>query len=111
MTCTLRANRLQLGVRCRRQIHTLKFDVPRSRLLQSQDQPPDRRLAAAEFADKAKRFARINIEADIIDRADDPASKPQSPRGDEMLGQVPHRKQRHRSCFAVSWTPNLLRPR
>ena len=76
----LAAHRLQLGRRGGRQVAPSKRDLAAGRLFEPQDQPADRGLAAAGFADQAERLAGIDVEADVLDRAHRAAARRASRR-------------------------------
>ena len=64
-------------------------------LEEPEDQPRQRRLSAARFADDAERLFRRDAERDVVHRADPGVRSQQQPRADrEMLPQPTHREQR-----------------
>ncbi len=64
------------------------------RLQDAQDQPPERRLAAAALADQGQRLATPDIEADAVAGVDRPdlASQDAAAEDREALAQIAHRK-------------------
>src|SRR5262249_9129876 len=62
--------RSQLAARERRKIPPVKPDRSPRRIHQTQDEPPQRRLAGAGFPDEPERLASINLEVDACHRLD-----------------------------------------
>ena len=51
----------------RRDVPAVEDDLPRRRLVQAEEGPPDRGLAAARLADQSERLAPPDREADVVD--------------------------------------------
>ena len=91
--------RLQGGPGQRVMSVAVELDRPGRRLDEPQDEPADRRLAAARLADEPERLAPPDLEADAVDRLDRGDRPLQDPAPDrEVLDEVPDADQR-----AVGW--------
>ena len=62
--------RPQVALAERREILPVEGDPPGRRLVQADDRPADRGLAAARFTDEPERLAALDRERDIVDRLD-----------------------------------------
>ena len=81
-------------------------DRARRRLDEPQQQPPDRRLAAARFADEAERLAARDLEAHAVDRLDDGDRPLQDPAADrEVLDEVADLDERRRLVALTRLAP------
>jgi hypothetical protein len=65
----LAPQRAHLAFRQGEQVAPAEPDLARRRLDQPQQQPADRRLAAARFADQRERLPLVQLEAHVVDRA------------------------------------------
>ena len=65
----LTAQRAHLALREAEQVAPVEPDLPRSRLDQAQREASGGRLAAARFADQRQSFPGVELEADVVDRA------------------------------------------
>ncbi len=90
----------------------IKGDRPAGGIEEAQQEPADRRLAAARLADEAQRLAAPNREAHVVDRLHIAAPALEDSAGDrEVLGQVLDLDQRpvvalrgpHRVVPSDSW--------
>ncbi len=70
MICRSRRRRRISRAAGREQIGVLETDASGRRLDQAQDEASQRALAGAGFAHQAKRFAGVDVERNVIDRAD-----------------------------------------
>ena len=94
--------RLQLRALERRDVPAVEVDRARRRLDEPQQQPPDRRLAAARFADEPQRLAARDLEADAVDRLDDGDRPLQDPAADrEVLDEIADLDERCRRARAL----------
>ena len=97
------AVRLQLRALQRRDVPAVEVDRARRRLDQPKQEPPDRRLAAARFADETKRLAALDIEAHAVDRLDHGDRPLQDPAADrEMLDEIANLDERCRRARALA---------
>ena len=89
------AVRLEGGALERRELDAVELDRARRRLDEAQEQPPDRRLAAARLADQPEGLAAADVEADAVDRLDGGDRPLQHPAADrEVLDEVADLDQR-----------------
>ena len=86
----------------REQVFAFEINAARCRLDQPQDQPPERALARTGFAYQPERFAGMNVERDVVDGADFPASRFCAERRFVLRinsGQVANFDERHKLAF------------
>ena len=84
-------------------IVNLKLNAARGRVERAQDAAPNGGLARTRFADQAQRFARLNLQAHVVNRFHLPDHAPQKSLFDrEVLLQALHFQQRLPAHIAVS---------
>ena len=80
MICMSRRRRRISPRTGREQIAAFEAHAAGCGLDQAKDEPPERALAGAGFADQAKRFAGMDVEGNVVNGADFAADLP--PKGD-----------------------------